>query len=566
MKMECEVIQDLLPLYHDQVCSEKSAELVREHLSQCEGCRDYLENLDRELNLGDSVEKVKPLGNVKKRIRKMGWMAFGAGILAAVVLIYVFFAGMARYSAFMDHLLYLMGRGMTVLGAVALVFGLGILMVYRNFKGKNRPFPWKKAILTMLLAGWAVLLLYVTVFQGSFGGGARWLNLQPFLMLREALNRFTPQTWLNLLINLLPFVPLGILLPLLFPKTEKWYGILAAGLGTALAMELLQYVTAEGICDIDDLILDTMGTMLGWSFLMLVLSLKRRKSLGRSLSYLAVPGAYILAAAVIFGGYYLQPYGNLPDAPIRNPDLSGVRWNLQTKLESTEGSAPVYKVGRMDRETSEAFAAEFAEKMDISFNDIYYEDSMIIYANHYTGDFLHQYYLDGSWEYSLNRDTAPVFENPYEEREKLLDVLEKMGISVPENAEFTAEGDDTIAVHLRIWVDEEAENASRRHGEIECRFMNEDGKLRLSQVHNAVFTLEPVQEEAIISPQEAYELIAGQSFYGRWLSEEKVGLTVSKCVLDWQFDTKGFCQPVYRFSLTNEENSSQWLDYVPALS
>ena len=36
--MRCEVIQDLLPLYQDGLCSPVTAELVRQHLAQCPDC------------------------------------------------------------------------------------------------------------------------------------------------------------------------------------------------------------------------------------------------------------------------------------------------------------------------------------------------------------------------------------------------------------------------------------------------------------------------------------------------------------------------------------------------
>ena len=34
--MNCKIVQDLLPLYHDEVVSEESREIVDEHLETCE--------------------------------------------------------------------------------------------------------------------------------------------------------------------------------------------------------------------------------------------------------------------------------------------------------------------------------------------------------------------------------------------------------------------------------------------------------------------------------------------------------------------------------------------------
>ena len=39
MKKECEMINDLLPLYIDGVCSEESKKLVEEHMKTCDSCR-----------------------------------------------------------------------------------------------------------------------------------------------------------------------------------------------------------------------------------------------------------------------------------------------------------------------------------------------------------------------------------------------------------------------------------------------------------------------------------------------------------------------------------------------
>lgn len=98
MKLDCEVIRDLLPLYHDVVCSEKSRNLVEQHLSACEECREYLKNLDAELELGDGKEAVKPLTSIHRRLNRMRVAAFGVGLILAVVLSFGAWWGLTRYS------------------------------------------------------------------------------------------------------------------------------------------------------------------------------------------------------------------------------------------------------------------------------------------------------------------------------------------------------------------------------------------------------------------------------------------------------------------------------------
>lgn len=47
--MQCEVIQDLIPLYLDDCCSEKSRRLVEEHLRECDECRKLIQKMGQKL-------------------------------------------------------------------------------------------------------------------------------------------------------------------------------------------------------------------------------------------------------------------------------------------------------------------------------------------------------------------------------------------------------------------------------------------------------------------------------------------------------------------------------------
>ena len=58
MKIDCEVIRDLLPLYADDACSEKSRLMVDEHLQECSACREQLERI-RKTEIDDSLRDEK---------------------------------------------------------------------------------------------------------------------------------------------------------------------------------------------------------------------------------------------------------------------------------------------------------------------------------------------------------------------------------------------------------------------------------------------------------------------------------------------------------------------------
>ena len=90
MNLSCEVIQDLLPLYHDGVCSEESRKIVEEHIATCAACKDVLHGL-REETAPDAVEAVgalKTIGTAWKRTTKK---ALTKGLLIAFLICGIFF-------------------------------------------------------------------------------------------------------------------------------------------------------------------------------------------------------------------------------------------------------------------------------------------------------------------------------------------------------------------------------------------------------------------------------------------------------------------------------------------
>ena len=54
MKYPCNLIKDILPIYHDCVCSQESKTAVEEHLTECRDCSEYY----RQMCESDMVEQL----------------------------------------------------------------------------------------------------------------------------------------------------------------------------------------------------------------------------------------------------------------------------------------------------------------------------------------------------------------------------------------------------------------------------------------------------------------------------------------------------------------------------
>jgi len=70
MKISCEIIKDLLPLYHDGVCSNDSKTMVEEHLAFCDSCKAELQAMDDELPINNAEQNLNEAEAVKKLSRR----------------------------------------------------------------------------------------------------------------------------------------------------------------------------------------------------------------------------------------------------------------------------------------------------------------------------------------------------------------------------------------------------------------------------------------------------------------------------------------------------------------
>ena len=97
------------------------------------------------------------------------------------------------------------------------------------------------------------------------------LNLIPFRTLRlfaglldSGVRSHIHMAVINLGGNIIMFVPLGFLLPKVFPKLSSLPRVLITTALIITLVEILQLFTLVGSCDIDDLILNVIGAAIGY--------------------------------------------------------------------------------------------------------------------------------------------------------------------------------------------------------------------------------------------------------------------------------------------------------------
>ena len=94
------------------------------------------------------------------------------------------------------------------------------------------------------------------------------VNLMDYEIRREAL--------INVIGNSFLFLPVGIVYPIVYKKLNTHLKVIAAGIGTSLAIEILQLPFFDRVTDIDDLILNSAGYLLGYGIYLLVKKAKKK--------------------------------------------------------------------------------------------------------------------------------------------------------------------------------------------------------------------------------------------------------------------------------------------------
>ena len=79
----------------------------------------------------------------------------------------------------------------------------------------------------------------------------------------------------NVIGNILVFMPLGVFLPKLFKKCQKLSAIFLFSLELSLAIELTQLLARIGSFDVDDILLNTLGGILGYIVYSIVTGFRR---------------------------------------------------------------------------------------------------------------------------------------------------------------------------------------------------------------------------------------------------------------------------------------------------
>ena len=163
-----------------------------------------------------------------------------------------------------------------------------VWLIYRGITGVvQKRFCWKQeALLLLMYINLAVIIRFVFYPFFAVDGQVQPLiiqtkeifppriNLIPFFYITDY--EVKREALINIIGNVSLFIPTGIILPILYKRLNSFWKVLLTGAGIALCIEVIQLLLPNSVTDIDDLILNTAGVIIGYAVFSLVRRLIKR--------------------------------------------------------------------------------------------------------------------------------------------------------------------------------------------------------------------------------------------------------------------------------------------------
>lgn len=352
-------------------------------------------------------------------------------------------------------------------------------------------------------------------------------------------------------------VPLGILLPCLFEKMRYWWPTYLSGLLFTILIETTQLITHRGIFEMDDILNNTLGCMIGFGLFILGHTLfqkaKKKPIKLRPVIISQFPlFLAILSFTYIFVSYSYQELGNLAQAYYKKADMSHIEVISHVPLSHQATSQPVYKIKTYPDKDYNTLAKTIFQKhqdiIDDQQTEINNENMSFVSKNKDINIFIDK--KEGSMNIIYPEEFQPNTQNlSWQEVKK---VIEKEGISIPEQAIFTQIDTGTYEFSINS-------NTGQHYiqGKISVQ-INQD--YSLSFLSYQIKSFDIYKSYPIISEKQAFQYIKEGQFNQDWMISLGNEIVIHSIQLVYREDSKGYYQPVYQFGVENDQ-----LIYIPAI-
>lgn len=445
-----------------------------------------------------------------------------------------------------------LGKQYLLLGAIfatilTIFLCLGYFFIYKRILKGNRKITREMIIWFILF----VCYLFVVIGATMLSRGSWYENtkIQPLLYsYKEAWNNFEPREWRNIILNILLFVPFGFLLPIGIEKFRVFWKTYLLGFIFTLGIETIQLLLKRGIFELDDILNNTVGTMIGYGcFAICMFTIAwikgRQKYLKRTMRLQLPLFIVMVSFGMIFVAYTKQDLGNLSISYITKINKKHLMVSSDKKYSNSQKSVAVYKTKQYSQKETYEFTEKFfhslGDTIDENRTDLYDETAVYYSVGGYS---LWVDYSGGAFRFTdFNTECANPTINTMSNatKEDMIAVLDQYEIKFPDGVEFSNDGDGKYT----FTANEIIANGMMYDGTFSCKYYE---NRKVGSMNGNILECQYEKDFRIISKKEAYKKIKDGKFKIN-LNSNQLNIKVSQETLEYILDTKGYYQPIYMF-------------------
>lgn len=441
--------------------------------------------------------------------------------------------------------------------------------IYKKvFNGKKEVSIYQ-FVLFVILLGYLFLVFAMTGLSRGYNFSNTIINFNFLSSYLDVWYSWTLTPLLLIILNILMLAPLGFLLPLISKKFDSLKNILISAFAFTVFIELFQLITHRGIFELDDLFHNTIGSMIGYFTIKAILEFKETRKIRRNtiIKAFAIPSIYIILFIGAIVIYNNKEFGNLNINPFEYTDISSVEISSDIVFSDNNDKASVfYNINSNNRKR----VLDIIEILNTNFNIPKLNKSgmdgdNIQYIFDETSDSMYlmtYFYKDGTWSLFNNYNVGDMESIRLDSKkiQKIEQTLKDNNL-IPNSAKLYYDENN----YLR-WDAKNTDIKSTKKDFVDGMIIIVNSASdKLQSLDCGIKYNKYIRDIEIISPKDAFEKVKKGNFYSYnpYNSGDKIEITNYE--ISYMYDSKGFYQPVYRFTGSVNGKEDIFSAVIPAL-
>lgn len=422
--------------------------------------------------------------------------------------------------------------------------------IYKKiFKGKEEVSLYQFGLFVILL-GYLFLVFAMTGLSRADNFSNKSINLNFLSGYLDVWYNWSLTPFLLLILNILMLAPLGFLLPLISKKFDSVKNILLVAFTFTIFIEGFQLLTHRGIFELDDLFHNTIGSMIGYFIVKVFLELKDSKKVRKNtiIKALIIPVIYmvIFIGAIIV--YNTKEFGNLNINPFEYTDVSNIQIYSDIEFSDKDDKASVfYNINSNKRERALDIIKILNDNFDVpKLKKSGMDGDNRKYVFDTTSNSMYEmtyFYRDATWNLENINDNGENIRLSDSEVKEFEELLKRITL-IPDN--ITLKYDEN---NLLRWDSSNMDIKSAKKDFIDGTIMiSNSADENIQSLYYGITDNEYIRDIEIISPKDAFEKIKKGNFYTYNPYNSGDEIQITNFEISYMYDSKGYYQPVYKFT------------------